>query len=145
MGSKQEPGQPPGLAAAGLPEPADGHRPLGGRVETAVHNEAFGVWMDIQWSKANDTANEYRRQYLDTEDRVVLPGGRRSGFRLGRRLLLRRVEHEVGDARARSAARINGSSSTTSGQGRARPIFIANSPNTWSSTNGSCRPGRKRR
>ena len=41
-------------------------------VETAVHDEAFGVWMDIQWSKANDTVNEYRRQYLDTEDRVVL-------------------------------------------------------------------------
>ena len=41
-------------------------------IEAAVHGEAFGAWMDREWAKANDTSNEYRRQYLDTEDRVVL-------------------------------------------------------------------------
>ena len=41
-------------------------------IETAVHSAAFGAWMDREWAKANDTSNEYKRQYLDTEDRVVL-------------------------------------------------------------------------
>jgi hypothetical protein len=41
-------------------------------MEATVHSESFGAWMDRQWSEANETANEYRRQYLDTEDRVVL-------------------------------------------------------------------------
>lgn len=37
-----------------------------------VHDEAIGVWMDLKWAEVNDTANEYMRQYRDTEDRVVL-------------------------------------------------------------------------
>jgi hypothetical protein len=41
-------------------------------IETAVHSEAFGAWMDREWAKVNETSNEYKRQYLDTEDRVVL-------------------------------------------------------------------------
>ena len=41
-------------------------------VEAAVHSRTLGVWMDVHWAKANDTANEYRRQFLDTEDRIVL-------------------------------------------------------------------------
>jgi hypothetical protein len=41
-------------------------------IETAVHSEALGAWMDREWAKVNSTSNEYRRQYLDTEDRVVL-------------------------------------------------------------------------
>ena len=40
--------------------------------EAAVHSEPLGVWMDRKWAEINDTSNEYRRQYLDTEDRVVL-------------------------------------------------------------------------
>jgi hypothetical protein len=38
----------------------------------AVHSEAFGAWMDRKWTEVNETGNEYKRQYLDTEDRVVL-------------------------------------------------------------------------
>jgi hypothetical protein len=41
-------------------------------MEAAIHNEALGIWMDRKWAEANDTSNEYRRQYLDTEDRIVL-------------------------------------------------------------------------
>jgi len=41
-------------------------------LEGAVHNEALGIWMDRQWAASNESANEYRRQYLDTEDRVIL-------------------------------------------------------------------------
>ena len=41
-------------------------------VEAAVHNEAFGVWMDRKWAEVNETGIVYARQYLDTEDRVVL-------------------------------------------------------------------------
>ncbi len=41
-------------------------------IELALHNEAFGAWMDRRWADVNDTSNEYKRQYLDTEDRVVL-------------------------------------------------------------------------
>jgi hypothetical protein len=39
---------------------------------TAVQSEALGIWMDRKWSEANETCNEYKRQFLDTEDRVVL-------------------------------------------------------------------------
>ncbi len=28
--------------------------------------------MDREWAEVNESSNEYRRQYLDTEDRVVL-------------------------------------------------------------------------
>jgi hypothetical protein len=41
-------------------------------IEAAVHSEAFGAWMDREWAEVNESSNEYRRQYLDTEDRVVL-------------------------------------------------------------------------
>ncbi|MFI5360979.1 MAG: hypothetical protein ACHQ49_03325 [Elusimicrobiota bacterium] len=41
-------------------------------LEATVHSEAFGIWMDRAWSEMNDTAVEYERQYLDTEDRIVL-------------------------------------------------------------------------
>ena len=41
-------------------------------MEAAVHNEGLGAWMDRRWAQANDTANEYKRQCLDTEDRIVL-------------------------------------------------------------------------
>ncbi len=41
-------------------------------LEAAVHSEAFGVWMDRKWAEANDTPIAYARQFLDTEDRVVL-------------------------------------------------------------------------
>ena len=41
-------------------------------MESAIHSEALGIWMDRTWAAVNDTANEYRRQCLDTEDRVVL-------------------------------------------------------------------------
>jgi hypothetical protein len=41
-------------------------------IETAIRSDAFGAWMDREWAKVNETSNEYRRQYLDTEDRVVL-------------------------------------------------------------------------
>ncbi len=40
--------------------------------EAAVHSKPLGVWMDIKWAELNDSANLYQRQYLDTEDRVVL-------------------------------------------------------------------------
>jgi hypothetical protein len=39
---------------------------------SAIHNEVFGIWMDRKWAEVNETSVEYRRQYLDTEDRVVL-------------------------------------------------------------------------
>ena len=32
-------------------------------IESAVHSKAFGAWMDSEWAKANDTSNEYKRQY----------------------------------------------------------------------------------
>ena len=41
-------------------------------LHAAIHDEALGVWMDINWAKVNEGSNEYKRQYLDTEDRVVL-------------------------------------------------------------------------
>ncbi len=41
-------------------------------VRRLVHDPALGAWMDAQWVKVNDTANEYSRQYLDTEDRLLL-------------------------------------------------------------------------
>jgi len=41
-------------------------------VEYAIHDDAFGAWMDRKWAVVNDTANEYKRQFLDTEDRIVL-------------------------------------------------------------------------
>lgn len=41
-------------------------------VECAIHSETFGARMDEVWPKLNETSNEYRRQYLDTEDRIVL-------------------------------------------------------------------------
>jgi hypothetical protein len=41
-------------------------------VESVIHNDAFGARMDYQWSKVNESFNEYKRQYLDTEDRIVL-------------------------------------------------------------------------
>jgi hypothetical protein len=41
-------------------------------MEAAVHNEALGIWLDRKWAEANDSANEYKRQCLDTEDRIVL-------------------------------------------------------------------------
>lgn len=44
----------------------------GSLVVALVRSEAVGVWMDAQWVRMNDTANLYARQYLDTEDRVVL-------------------------------------------------------------------------
>ena len=34
--------------------------------------------MDRQWAESNEASNEYKRQYLDTEDRVVLAGNRRT-------------------------------------------------------------------
>ncbi len=40
--------------------------------EAAVHSEALGIWMDRKWAELNETSNSYQRQYLDTEDRVVL-------------------------------------------------------------------------
>jgi hypothetical protein len=41
-------------------------------LESAVHSAALGVWMDEKWAAINETSNEYKRQYLDTEDRVLL-------------------------------------------------------------------------
>jgi hypothetical protein len=41
-------------------------------IESCVHSEAIGAWMDREWAKANDTSNRYKQQYLDAEDRVVL-------------------------------------------------------------------------
>ena len=41
-------------------------------MEAAVHSEPLGIWMDRKWSELNETSNSYQRQYLDTEDRVVL-------------------------------------------------------------------------
>jgi hypothetical protein len=51
------------LAASGLSTLA---------VESAIHSESFGVRMDREWSRLNESSNEYKRQYLDTEDRIVL-------------------------------------------------------------------------
>ena len=90
----------------------------------AIHNEAFGIWMDRKLVEVNDTANEYRRQYLDTEDRVVLEEVGRTGRFPRRRLLLRRFEHEMGDA-SRPAAPPNGGSSITSGAANRRPFYPA--------------------
>ena len=53
-----------------------------GLLETLVHCEAVGVWMDIRWARMNETPNRYARHFLDTEDRVVLqdiPGLENSG------------------------------------------------------------------
>ena len=41
-------------------------------MERIIHSEALGVWLDRKSAEATDTANEYKRQYLDTEDRIVL-------------------------------------------------------------------------
>ncbi len=41
-------------------------------LEAAVHSAAFGVWMDRKWAEVNETGVAYKRQYLDTEDRMVL-------------------------------------------------------------------------
>lgn len=41
-------------------------------LEALLHSERLGVWMDEAWASVNDTANEYSRQYRDTEDRIML-------------------------------------------------------------------------
>jgi len=41
-------------------------------LEAAVHCQSLGTWMDRKWAEVNEAGNEYKRQYLDTEDRVVL-------------------------------------------------------------------------
>lgn len=41
-------------------------------LDVLVHSRALGVWMDVQWARMNDTPVLYNRQYLDTEDRVIL-------------------------------------------------------------------------
>ena len=41
-------------------------------MEAAIHSVPLGIWMDRKWAEVNETCNEYRRQCLDTEDRVVL-------------------------------------------------------------------------
>jgi hypothetical protein len=41
-------------------------------VDMLANSETFGIWLDRHWAAANDTIILYDRQYLDTEDCVVL-------------------------------------------------------------------------
>jgi hypothetical protein len=41
-------------------------------LDTAVHSEAFGMWLDRKRVEGNDTPVAYERQFIDTEDRVAL-------------------------------------------------------------------------
>lgn len=40
--------------------------------ELALRSEALGIWMDVQGIASEGRVNEYKRQYLDTEDRITL-------------------------------------------------------------------------
>jgi len=41
-------------------------------LDAAIHNEALGIWLDRKFAEVNGTANFYRRQYVDNEDRALL-------------------------------------------------------------------------
>ena len=100
-------------------------------LEAAVHSEPLGVWMDRNWAIASNTPNMYNRQFLDTEDRVVLEDVANLDPTAGGVYFFGSSSMKWAMCRHPTCRRSNAGSSIISGQGTAPPISTSSSPITW--------------
>ena len=100
-------------------------------MESAVHSETLGVWMDIKWAEVERSGQRLPAAVPRHRRSRRVAGYRRPGPVRRRRLFLRRLEHEVGDVRRRTCRLEQRKLVHNFGAGKARPISTGSSRNSW--------------